>query len=332
MAVALGTKESYIGAFLENIIYGFYLSMLVECCAILRRKQLQTLNVRKYLTVTTVLMAILITTRCVIDTVRCVNALANPGLDFGPPNTTIDVVTNFCWLLLTAVADAFIIFRTFIVWYRSWVVITIPSMLFLANLGVSSWSIVGLITFDAEDESLSQNTIFKSTIAFISLTLCINIICTALISFRIFRIQRHILKLCTSRPSQLDSMKVIPIIVESASLYTLLVIGILISLGSNSFITFILIDCTPPTIGLVFSYIIIRVSRGTAYGDNTDNEATGTEPTDHQTLEFSRSHNHGTDRIELEVRMERVTSPGSDLKNTPTNQASNTKYDNKSVV
>ncbi|KAJ7123369.1 hypothetical protein C8R44DRAFT_783723 [Mycena epipterygia] len=324
MEVALGTKESYIGAFLENIIYGFYLSMLVECCAILRRKQLQTLNVRKYLTVTTVLMAILITTRCVIDTVRCINALDNPGLEFGPPNTTIDVFTNICWLLLTAVADAFIIFRTFIVWYRSWVVIAVPSMLFLANLGVSSWSVVGLITFNTEDESLSQNTVFKSTIAFISLTLCINIVCTALISFRIFHIQRRVLKLCTSRPSQLDSMKVIPIIVESASIYTFLLIGIIISLGSNSYTTYILFDC--------FSYIIIRVSRGTTYGDNTGNEATRTEPTDHQTLEFSRSHNRGTDRTELEVRMERVTPLGSDLENTSTNQASNTKHDNKSIV
>ncbi|KAJ7087459.1 hypothetical protein C8R44DRAFT_893167 [Mycena epipterygia] len=338
MTVTPGTKESYIGAFLENIIYGFYVSTFVECCAILRRKQLQTLNVRKYLTATTVLMAILITTRCVIDTVRCIIALGeshfsrtrnaaedaeqlhtvdNPGLEFGSPNTTIDIVTNTCLFLLTAVADAFVIFRTFIVWYKSWLVIALPSLLFLANLGISTWSIVGLIKFDPEDGSLFQNALFKTTIAFLSLTLCINIICTGLISFRIFHIQRRVLKLGTSRLSRLDAMKVIPIIVESASMYTLLLVGIIISLSFNSYVNYLLIDCTPPTIGLVFSYIIIRVSRGTAYGDSTDNEATGMGQTDNQTLEFNHSPNRfsrpGTDRIELDVREERVLSSTPDV-------------------
>ncbi|KAJ7087447.1 hypothetical protein C8R44DRAFT_900610 [Mycena epipterygia] len=271
-----------------TVFRGFYLSTFVECCAILRRKQLQTLNVRKYLTATTVLMVILITTRCVIDTVRCIIALAedaeqlhtvdNPGLEFGSPNTTIDIVTNTCLVLLTAVADAFVIFRTFIVWYKSWVVITLPSMLFLANLGVSTWSIVGIIKFDPEDRSLFENAVFKATIAFLSLTLCINIICTGLISFRIFHIQRRVLKLGTSRRSRLDAMKVIPIIVES---------GIIISLSFNSYVNYLLIDC-----GLVFSYIIIRVSRGTAYGDSTGSEATGIGQTDNQTLEARLHRRH----------------------------------------
>ncbi|KAF7376795.1 hypothetical protein MSAN_00096900 [Mycena sanguinolenta] len=50
-----------------------------------------------------------------------------------------------------------------------------------------------------------------------------------------------------------------------AAIYTLVLVGALISNRANSFVNFVFFDCTPSTIGLVFSCIIIRVSRGTAY-------------------------------------------------------------------
>ncbi|KAJ7094091.1 hypothetical protein C8R44DRAFT_814500 [Mycena epipterygia] len=86
-----------------------------------------------YIMVTIFLMFLFITARCVIDNFRCIAALDNIGLDFGPPNNTLGVLTNTCWALATAVADAFIIFRTFTVWNRNWFVIILPSMLFLGN-------------------------------------------------------------------------------------------------------------------------------------------------------------------------------------------------------
>ncbi|KAJ6616753.1 hypothetical protein B0H10DRAFT_2036190 [Mycena sp. CBHHK59/15] len=317
MAVNPGTKESYIGVFLENIIYGVYLSVFVECCVILRRKH-QTRNVKHiYLIVTTVLMFILITMRCVIDTVRCIVAFNNVGLDFGPPNTTIGLVTNACWFFVTAVADTFIIFRTFIVWQRNWFVIILPSMVCLANFGSSIWVIVALIEFDPEGGSVFENIVIKSMNSFISLTLCTNLICTGLISFRIFQIRRKVAGMVSGGSGRWDGTKVISIIVESAAMYTLLLTGSLISNSLNSYVNYILFNCTPPTIGVVFSYIIIRVSRGTSYGDSTANAATMSlsgERENDQTFELSQGCNprSGT-RSEVQVRLERVTHQHSDL-------------------
>ncbi|KAJ7479333.1 hypothetical protein B0H11DRAFT_2233764 [Mycena galericulata] len=249
MVLTAGTKESYIGVFLENILYGAYISVFLESCSILwaRRKNANARHI--YLTVTAVLMVIFITTRCVIDTVRCVVALGkyllsrfpsspstvtreidSNGLNFGPPNTNIDIATNASWFLVTAVADAFIIFRTFIVWNRNWFAIIIPSLLYVANFGSSIWLIVSLKDFDPAGESVFQHMLIKSTNVFISLSLATNLLCTA-------------------------------------TMYTLLLTGTLISEGLNSYVNYILFDCTPPTIGLVFSYIIIRVGRGTSYGE-----------------------------------------------------------------
>ncbi|KAJ7234884.1 hypothetical protein B0H12DRAFT_1142310, partial [Mycena haematopus] len=74
MPLTPGTKESYLGALLENIIYGFYLSAFTECCIIFRMKERKRDVKQKYVIFTAVLMFVLITTRCIIDTYHCVAA------------------------------------------------------------------------------------------------------------------------------------------------------------------------------------------------------------------------------------------------------------------
>ncbi|KAJ7485673.1 hypothetical protein FB451DRAFT_62894 [Mycena latifolia] len=337
MAIGPGTKESYIGVFLENIVYGVYLSVFIECCVLLRRKQ-QANAKQIYVVVTTILMFILITMRCVIDTIRCIVAFNNDGIDFGPPNTTMGIITNACWFFVTAVADAFIIFRTFIVWKRNWFVIILPSMLFLANFASSLWLIYSIIKFDPNTPVFGEIT--KSVNAFIYLTLFTNIICTGLISFRIFSVRRNVAGIISgSSGGRSDGVttKIVSIIVESAAIYTLLLIGQLITNRLGSFVNYIVVNCTPATIGLVFSYIIIRVSRGSSYGDSSGNVANTSlsrERANTQTFELSQTRNprSGT-RSEVQVRLERVTHQHSDVDSTSKDDESNiAKYADPSVV
>ncbi|KAF7352149.1 hypothetical protein MVEN_01178100 [Mycena venus] len=302
MPLAPGTKESYLGAFLENIIYGVYLSAFIECCTIFRKKEKRRDIKQQYVVGTAVLMFILITTRCIIDTYRCVIAF-DIDADFGPPNTTLGLVTNACWFFLTPIADAFIIFRTFIVWNRSWLVILVPMVLCLANLGPSIWVSIALAKLDTEGPAIWGNIVFKSLNLFLSLTLCTNIICTGFIAFR---------------PTY--TMRALSIIVESAAIYTLLLVGTLISNSVNSYVNFILFNCTPPTIGVVFSYIIIRVSRGTSYGERDSAISAGTVHFGHgtQTYELGQStapHHRNAGvvqlRLEREPEVEVTDSRGS---------------------
>ncbi|KAJ7479343.1 hypothetical protein B0H11DRAFT_2423486 [Mycena galericulata] len=310
MALTVGTKESYIGAFFEDILYGAYILVFLETFSILwaRRK---TDAKYIYLWVTTVLMATLITARCVIDTFRCVIALENNGVDFGPPNTNTNVAANACWFLLVAVTDAFIIFRTFIVWNRNWLVIIIPSMLYLACYGITIWILLLLKGFDPERGSIFQTLILKNVFVVIALTLATNLTCTGLISFRLFSKYRQIAALSSSVAGH--SMKIFPILVESATLYSLFLIGILILAGLKSYVVYILIDCISPITGLVFSYIIIRVGRGTSYS-----EASQSLPTmsfnrgQSNTQTFELSDSAGNPPPELQVRLQRITHQHSD--------------------
>ncbi|KAF7348031.1 hypothetical protein MSAN_01755500 [Mycena sanguinolenta] len=290
MPVAPGTKESYIGAFVENIIYGVYLSVFVECCTLFWKKK-DTRGVKHiYLLVTTALLFILITMRCIIDTYRCVVAFDNPEVDFGSPNTVLGVLTNALEALVTTVADVFIVFRTFIVWNRNWYIVVIPALLCLANFGT------GILVLVTQVQSATQNASVEATInalnAFLSLTLATNIVSTGLISFRIIKINRDVASMASSNrsPARSASMRILSIIVESAAMYTLLLTAILITNRYDEFVTFALIDCTPPTIGLVFSYIIIRVSRGTSYESTVQGIPASTLRLRDQTLHLEGVH------------------------------------------
>ncbi|KAJ7471621.1 hypothetical protein B0H11DRAFT_2196090 [Mycena galericulata] len=269
MAIAPGNKEAYIGAFLESIIYGIYLSAFAECCRLIWLKH-KTQNFKHvYFLITTCLMFVLITMQCVLQTLRCIVAFDHPNLDFGPPNLPLGVISDACWLFLTPIADAFIIYRTFVIWNRNGLIILLPAMLFVANAGSSIWLTVVLPTLNTDAR---LHITVEPLDLFLSLTLCTNVICTGLISFRIWYIHRLVVQTAVS--SEVRTLKVVSIIIESAAIYTLLLAATLIIDRFNIFLNYVLFACISPTIGLVFSYIIIRISRGTAYGDTTGSIST----------------------------------------------------------
>ncbi|KAJ6468216.1 hypothetical protein C8R45DRAFT_1105592 [Mycena sanguinolenta] len=262
MAIIPGTKESYIGALLENIIYGKWTLLFYK------KKKTQG-TVHLYLLLTTGLMFIVVTMRCIIDTYRCATAFDNAEVDPGPPNSVLGILGTTCWVVLTIVADVFIVYRAFVVWDRSRPVVIIPSLLVLANLIVGIFALMALAD---SDTSLWSPVDWMN--AFISLTLCTNIICTSLISFRIIRVHRGVAWMA-STDSNRDTIRLVSIIVESAAVYSAMLVATLVVARLRGFAIYILVDCLSPTIvriGLVFSSIVIRVSRGTSYGDMTGNK------------------------------------------------------------
>ncbi|KAJ7919872.1 hypothetical protein B0H13DRAFT_1868093 [Mycena leptocephala] len=309
MAILPGTKESYIGTFVENIIYGVYLSVFLECSVHFYKKKARG-AVQSYLLITTILMFIFITARCIIDTYRCITALSdfhllfvwryqdaywladNDDLDFGLPNGLLAVLSDACWLLVSLVADVFIVWslsqyrresdlrstlqvlRTFIVWDRNWLVIIIPSMLCLASTIVSVLGCVSFVQSGSGTISVWRTVDWLNAI--IALTLSTNIICTGP-SLRGCNGLKHLTPL-----GQYEDF-------------------------IHGFATYILIDCLPATIpdlgpqriqGVVFSSIIIRLSRGTSYGESTGNAAISS---------FGHYRPNSGTKSDVQIRLERTT-------------------------
>ncbi|KAF8172557.1 hypothetical protein K438DRAFT_1981405 [Mycena galopus ATCC 62051] len=327
-------RDSYVGAFLESILYGFYLSVFLESCVILWRKQ-QMRNIKQmYVLSTTIALFIFITMRCVLDIIPRITSIQGTELVFGAPNSTTGIITNTCWFIATLIADSFIIFRTFIVWKKNYWVIIIPVLLWLANFGISVWSIYVFVTYNPDESVFTE--IDLTVDFFIYLTLVTNVLCTGLISFKIFTVRRNVAGAISGGRSDGVTSRIITIVVESAAVYTLLLIAQLIANSLGSFVTYILIDMTPATIGLVFSYIIIRVSRGSSYGDSSGRIDTSLSRERANNYELSGTRGGRTGmRSEVQVRLERVTVQHSDRDITESKDEEETtsnKYPDVSVV
>ncbi|KAJ7749370.1 hypothetical protein B0H16DRAFT_1551214 [Mycena metata] len=323
MPFAAGTKESFLGAFLENIIYGVYLSAFIECCTLFWRRGKPRNGKQFYLMSSAGLMFLLITIRCIIDTYRCVVTFNTVDADFGVPNSTLGLVTNACWFYLTPLADFFIIFRTYVVWNGSWPIIALPLIRGLANLGSSFWVTVALVQLNTDGPAIWGNIAWKSLNTFLSLSLATNVICTgALVSFRILQIHRGVTAAGMTNVGPRFGIKLVSVIVESAAIYTLLLVGILISNSVNSFVSFVFFDC--------FSYIIIRVSRGTSYGDDTDVPSGidfGHRTAASERFELGHSHNiRSGSQGEVQVRLEHEVHQDSE------DAGSGGKYSRKGAV
>ncbi|KAJ7306922.1 hypothetical protein DFH08DRAFT_1053893 [Mycena albidolilacea] len=306
-------RSSYIGVFLENILYGFYLAVFLESCIILARKQKSRNLKQMFVLGTAIALFIFITLRCAIDIAQCIYNIQDGVLVLDALNNTRGVITNLCWCIATLIADMFIIFRTFIVWKKNYWITLLPFLLLLANTGVVIWSMYSFVSFNPATDVFSQITITIDI--FLYLTLFTNVLCTGLISYKIFNVRRNVAGVMSgsgNNHSDGVTSRIITIIVESAAVYTLLLVAQLIANSVRSYVTYLLIDMTPPTIGLVFSYIIIRVSRGSSYGDSSGRVDTSLSR-DRGNFELSgtRGGRSGV-RSEVQVRLERVTVQHSD--------------------
>ncbi|KAF7348039.1 Transposase-like protein [Mycena sanguinolenta] len=168
----------------------------------------------------------------------------------------------------------------------------------------------GILVLVTQVESANQTVNIGATIdalnVFLALTLATNIVSTGLISFRIIKINRDVASMVSSNhsPARSASMRILSVIVESAAIYTSLLTAILIANRYDAFVTFALIDCTPPTIGLVFSYIIIRVSRGTSYESTVQTIPASTLRLRNHTYELDQSlSTRPGPRHEVQVRI-----------------------------
>ncbi|KAJ7719713.1 hypothetical protein B0H16DRAFT_1700157 [Mycena metata] len=318
-----GTKETFLGAFLANIVYGLYFAAFIECCTLLWRKHKNPDIKQIYLMTTTGLMFILITMEIILSTYRCTVTFDTPDADIGPPNSLTGVIMNSTWLFVTPIADAFIIFRTFVVWGGNWWIVLFPIIVAVVGLGASIWNVIALTKVGAY-AGIWGNIAWEAVNTFLSASMAVNVICTALISFRILQMRHRLVSsgMSTAGPGT-GGVRVVTIIVESAAVYSLMLVATIITTSLSSFVNFIFLSLLPPTIGVVFSYIIIRVSRGTSYGDEKDTSSMKTLTTFNaqrsgpERFELSRNQTSmiSSTRTAVQVRLDQVTQHDRDAEN-----------------
>ncbi|KIJ64921.1 hypothetical protein HYDPIDRAFT_28269 [Hydnomerulius pinastri MD-312] len=262
-------KAELTGVFLESLSYGVYLMVFNQCMVVLRKRHSRPSD---YLVGTAVSLFILVTAHLVIDIVRNMEAFTSnmstanyPTSYYGQFDTWKNIVKSALYVAVTLISDAFILYRSFIVWGRSYLIATIPFLLFLADIAIGVFWVYTL-SLILPGENVFADALSVRVKTFYSITLAMNVMCTSLIAFKIWRIQRAVAPF--TKGNEYDLSRLVAIIVESGSVYSALLVVMIATYTSNSPAMFIFLNTMSPIIGIVFSSVIVRVGLGLSHGDS----------------------------------------------------------------
>jgi hypothetical protein len=201
----------------------------------------------------------------ITDGVRAVYAFKKDQVPLGPDlyyanvASALSLVKTSLYFVITIIFDAFILHRCFVVWNRNYLVILLPFIVWLADIGTGIASVQGLSGLTKGDSVfiLKQEKITKS---FLSSTLAVNGLCTLLIAYRQW----------TRQATMRDSRKAFgltreaAIMAESGAIYSITLILIIATYASKSNSFNVFLDMASPIIGVAFSLIIIRLGANDA--------------------------------------------------------------------
>jgi len=258
MAIDFSLSE-LVALSVESFFYGIYFVLFGSAVKVL-------LNKRKSISGTTPLLAlagvlgVLITWHVLTDAARLVYAFKRdlaplgPDLYYANVASTLSLIKTSLYLVITVIFDAFILYRCFVVWDRNCLVILLPFLVFLADIGTGIAAVQGLSGLTKGDTVFIQKQ-EKITKSFLSSTVAVNGLCTLLIAYRLWT--RH----STLRDSRkaFGLTREAAIMAESGAIYSITMILVIATYASKSNSFNVFLDMASPVIGVAFSLIVLRI-------------------------------------------------------------------------
>ncbi|KAH7099329.1 hypothetical protein BKA62DRAFT_314607 [Auriculariales sp. MPI-PUGE-AT-0066] len=264
-----GITETFAGILCETLLYGGFLVVSYECGRLLYRRAREG-KAHWYLTATFIALFIMISMRTIVDLKRTIVSFTNPSntgmIDMGGPQSFESVATNILLVLIAVVADAFLIYRVHIVWQNSFLIIILPVILLFGTAAGGILANYALWKASITDPSSFAlvNTGFEVCLAF---TVACNGLCSILIAGLILYVRD---KSGTNLTATDSVSRIVSVMVESAAVYTMVLVAEIIAIVRKSPLTYFFINLMGPLVGLVFTYIIIRAARRSRSWENSD--------------------------------------------------------------
>ncbi|KAF8205928.1 hypothetical protein K438DRAFT_2014309 [Mycena galopus ATCC 62051] len=275
MAPLSPAESQLLTQLLESIFWGIYVVTLGFCLQALLRIQNRW---KKPIEISKPMLAVAVIMGCIATFDMCLTFAINinafvfydgpggPKAAFDNTSGWMDVMGTVDVIVQTVLGDIMLIYRCWIVYGRSWTAIAVPVVLAVAGLACIGVTVFLEVTLPAASQFASPyKEVVVSTWA---LTICINVITTSLILFRIWRVDRQnagLISQSTVSPSRKGPYyNAKRIIIESGLMYTTVATvtaSVYIS-GSNAFAPLTGIDVQ--MIGIAFNLILIRVHRNRA--------------------------------------------------------------------
>jgi hypothetical protein len=182
--------------------------------------------------------------------------------EFTDISNWINVSKSLTVVVQTMIGDAMLIYRCWIIYNRSWLVVAFSILLWLGCFASTIWVIFLEATLHSR-VLVSASQLLPAGTTFWGLTISLNIITTTMIVWRIWKVDR------SNKQTRIDSHSkgshsslhnVMRIVVESGLLYTAtaFITFVTFVVGSNG--VYVITDAEIQVVGIVFNMIIIRAS------------------------------------------------------------------------
>ncbi|KAJ6576706.1 hypothetical protein DFH09DRAFT_1031478 [Mycena vulgaris] len=256
-------ESKLVSIFVQSILYGAYsVLFFTTTWMILSRAPLQ-----RTMMGISLLMFVVATMHVAVNFTRIIKAFIIFAGATGGPAAFFNQLAEFTqmfgstlYVIQTLVGDALVLYRCYLVWERKLWVIAFP---FALLLGSTATGIGILWAFD----KVGRAEIFAEELShwitsFFSMTFATNVICTALVAYRVWAINR---KHVSFRGRKLRSLMLL--IVESGAIYSATLMVLLILYNVDSWFQYVVLDAVSPIVGIVFSVIILRIALGISTED-----------------------------------------------------------------
>ncbi|KAJ7159983.1 hypothetical protein C8R43DRAFT_349000 [Mycena crocata] len=258
------SKSALVGIVLENLAYGLYLPYFFQCLQIIIGRKNGKGGVSVQLLLTSLILFFLITMRMVLDNKGVVEAFTNDPVTPYAADIYLESFGNGAmfrtgtYIALTIVADIFIVFRVYAVWGGSLIVAAVPSLLAIADI-VTGALLIQAIRELAAGSSPDGKNVSTHAVVFYAFTLSLNVLCTLLISLRIYLTKRRSEGVIVS---SLDLGTTMAIVIESAAIYSACLVAMIVPTALGNNIQYCLLSVMPGIVGFAFSLIIVRIGSG----------------------------------------------------------------------
>jgi len=254
-----------VSVWFEAILYGFYCTLFLESVYIIIKKQKTKTTPAKVFFIATLVMFMVATSHIAINVYRLLRGyvwlVADPGpvvyfSDLGRwENVAHDAING----IMTWIGDFLLIYRCFIVWDNNYYIIILPTLLLASSIVANG---VALHLFiEVRLGTLFSPALVRWMDSIYSIALAQNTITTGLIAYRIWRQDRESQILGIRSEDPKTSLKpILRIVVESAVIYVLTAVVIIILYARNNNFQFVVQEAIVPIIGIVFTLLSVRIA------------------------------------------------------------------------
>jgi len=261
MALSLEVAQA-VAVWLEGLLYGIYVCLFFEAMFVMLRRKGAMQPPAKFFFGGVILMFIAATTHMAVNVYRLLRGYVLHVDPLGPGSylSNFSRWDNMANLILTSImvwlGDILVIYRCYLIWNRKIWVTILPVILLLFGIGSNAALFFWFMHPSAENATKSLP--WLATVYPISFSQ--NTITTGMIAFKIWKQHRaSAMAGIAYNSSSLSLIDLFRIIIESAMIYTLQQLVLIILYPSNNNAQYIMDAAIIPSVGIVFALIAVRV-------------------------------------------------------------------------